>query len=562
MKRVIKFGDEARQLLLNGINLSTHAIKTTLGPKGSSAIIATKAQPFPLLADDGALVSKCIQSDDPVENAGCSIIREVATQTDDGGGDGTTSATLIAQAILSESIKNISAGASKRQLKKGIDLATKEARETIKNIVHKVDSEKRLYEVAFVSSNDEKTAELVSKAVYSVGKSGVVQVEEGTTQETNVFDVSGIKFNRGFIDRILTTDPVKGIFESKKTKILMLDHELDSVAETVKILELAITKGVPMLIICNDCKNGSVLAYLRKNQAHYGLKLCLVKAPGHGDLKLQFLQDISAATGATIIGDMTGISLEKMVSDPKSNEYNLDKFFNLLGEGDVAVNQNETTIVVQEKTQAAIDAAKKIEEQLENTSLTQYDRGILEERLANLTSGMAVIQVGGSTDTEIAAKKVKIDDAKNATVSANKYGYVIGGGSAYLWASKSVSELAEKYNQEAGHDPDILTGIKIVEKALTKVTYQLAENSGSNGDIIVRDIMAKMKTEELPKEGFNALTGEIVDMFESGIIDSYKVVDNSLLKASSIASTVILSETVITEELEESDKINYSMMRR
>lgn len=560
MKRVIKFGDEARKSLLEGVNLSVNAIRPTLGPKGSAAIISTKAQPFPLLADDGAIVSKCIQSNDACVNTGCSIIREVATQADDEGGDGTSTASIIAQSILSESIKNISAGASKKQLKNGIDYATDLAKSAIKSIVHTVDSKQRLYEVAYVSSNDEKTAKFVSDAVNSVGKSGVVQVEEGTMQDTTIYDASGIKFDHGFIDRLLTTDPVKGVFETKKAKILLLDHELDSISECLHIMEMAFIKGVPILVICSGCRNEPVLSHLHLNQRQNGLKICLVKAPGHGDLKVQFLQDIALATGATVIGDTTGVYLDKMIADSKNPGYNLDSYMKLLGEGDVVVTQNATTIIVTEKPKAAQEAAEKIQEQLEAPGLSAYDRNILEERLANLTSGIALIKVGGSTDTEIAAKKVKIDDAKNATVSANKYGYVIGGGSAYLWASLAISKELKKISKDK--DADFVTGVKIMENALKQVTNQLAVNSGQNGDMVVRDILRAMEKEENPKTGFDAVNCKLVDMLSSGIIDSYKVVSNSLAKAASIASTVVMTETLITEEAEESDKINYALTRR
>lgn len=560
MKRVIKFGKEARAKLLEGIELATTAVRTTLGPRGSAAIIHTQQQPTPLLADDGALVSKCIQSHDAAVNAGCSIIKEVATQADTGSGDGTTSSSILAYSVIKKALEAIDNGSSKKKLKDGIVEATKIAEEEIKKLVKQVETEEQLKDVAFVSSNNKEIAELVAGAVHRVGKNGVVQVETGTMQETKVYDASGIKLERGFIDRMLTTDPVRGVFDVKKCKILILDHELDSAQEAIKILEMLIVKGCPLLVICNGCRNEAALSYLRANKQQYGLKICLVRSQGHGDIKVQYLQDIAAATGSTIIGDTTGISLEKLQADKSKEGYNLDEFIALLGEGDVSVNQYATTIVVEEKTEASKEAAAIIEKELARTDLTPYDRGILEERLANLTSGIALIKVGGSTDTEIDAKRVKIDDAKNATVSANKYGYVLGGGSAYLWASKKLLEQIQTIKTNS-IDKDHLLGMEIVAAALQEITKQLVTNSGED-ESIVASIISSLDKEDIPVTGFDALENKIVNMYEAGIIDSYKVVSNSLTKALSIASTVIMAETLITEEAEESDKINFGLMKR
>ena len=563
MKRIIKFGKEAREKLMEGVELSTNAIRTTLGPRGSSAIIYTNSQPFPLLADDGALVSKCVQAEDQAVNTGCAIIKEVATQADNGGGDGTTSATIIAHAILRDSLDLINKGVSKKNIKDGIMTATKIAKEEIEKITKQVENEEQLKNVAFISSNDKEVAELVGSAVYKVGKYGVVQVEEGTMQETRVIDAAGIKFERGFIDRLLTTDPVKGLFDVQKCRILLLDHELDTAQEAVKILELAITKGLPLLVICNGCRNEAALAYFRTNKQQYGLKLCLVQAPGHGDIKIQHIQDIAAATGATVIGDTTGIGLDMLQADPSKQNCNVDKYVACLGTGNVVVTQNATTIVVNEKSEAAIEAAEKIKKELDREDITPYDRGILEERYANLTSGISVIRVGGSTDTEITAKKVKIDDAKNATVSANKFGYVLGGGSAYLWASKKIYEYLDKGYKDTETTAGFLNGMHIVANALCGVTAQLIENSGVNDPLeMLTKINETLGKEETPKTGFNAITNTMVDMYESGIIDSAKVVMNSLDKAASIAATVITAETLITEEAEHEDKVNYALLNR
>lgn len=560
MKRIIKFGPEAREKLLKGVELAATAIRTTLGPRGAAAIIHTQAQAFPLLADDGALVSKCIQSADAAENTGCSIIREVATQADDGGGDGTTSATIFAHAVIKDAIDAVNNGASKKKVKDGIVAATKLANDEISTLIHTVENREQLRNIAFVSSNDMEIANLVADAVDSVGKYGVVQVEEGTMQETKVIRANGIKFERGFVDRLLTTDPVRGIFEVKDCRILILDHELDNVAEAIKILELAITKSVPVLIICNGCRNDAALAYLRANKQQYGLKLCIVKAPGHGDLKVQYLQDIADATGGTVFGTTTGAALDKLQADPSKPNCNSDDFLHLLGTGDVTVNQHETTIVLKEMTEAAKETAEKLKAQLDGNDLSDYDRNIVQDRLANLTSGIALIKVGGSTDTEIAAKKVKIDDAKNATVSANKYGYVLGGGSAYVWASMRLGESIAAMEEDA--DKDFVTGMKIVASALLQVTTQLIVNSGEDPTKFLADIINSMHKEKKPEYGFDALNNKVVNMYEEGIIDSARVVSNSLVKALSVASTVIMAETLITEEAEETDKINFGLLNR
>lgn len=560
MKRIIKFGPEAREKLLNGVELAATAIRTTLGPRGAAAIIHTQAQSFPLLADDGALVSKCIQSADAAENTGCSIIREVATQADDGGGDGTTSATIFAHAVIKDAIDAVNNGAAKKKVKDGIVAATKLANDEISTLIHNVENREQLRNIAFVSSNDMEIANLVADAVDSVGKYGVVQVEEGTMQETKVIRANGIKFERGFVDRLLTTDPVRGIFEVKDCRILILDHELDNVAEAIKILELAITKSVPILIICNGCRNDAALAYLRANRQQYGLKLCIVKAPGHGDLKVQYLQDIADATGGTVFGTTTGAALDKLQADPSKPNCNSDDFLHLLGTGDVTVNQHETTIVLKEMTEAAKETAEKLKAQLDGNELSEYDRNIVQDRLANLTSGIALIKVGGSTDTEIAAKKVKIDDAKNATVSANKYGYVLGGGSAYVWASMRLGEAIAAMEEDA--DKDFVTGMKIVASALLQVTTQLIVNSGEDPATFLADIINTMHKEKKPEYGFDALNNKVVNMYKEGIIDSARVVSNSLVKALSVASTVIMAETLITEEAEETDKINFGLLNR
>lgn len=561
MKRIIKFGKEARQKLLEGIELSTKAIKPTLGPKGSSAIIYTQQQPFPLLADDGAIVAKCVQAEDQAVNAGCAIIKEVATQTDSSVADGTTSATIIAHSIIKDAIKEIETGSSKRILKNGIVHATEIAKKAIDSITKTIETEEQLKNVAYISSNDKDIAELVGSAVHRVGKYGVVQVEEGLSAETQVIDANGIKFEKGFIDRYLTTDPVRGVFQADDCRIMLLDHDLDSVAECVKILELAVTKGVPLLVVCNGCRNEAVLAYMHANKKQYGLNICLVKAPGHGDLKKQYLQDIADATGATILGDATGVTLDKLTVTQTNS--NIDQYMKLLGTGKVTVVQYATTIVVKEKTEAAIKAAETIKAELDRTDLTPYDRNILEERYANLTSGISLIRVGGATDTEIAAKKVKIDDAKAATMAANRYGYVLGGGSAYIYASMQVQDAATRLTHEPA---DYRIGMHIVADALTKVTEQLFINSGLPNSMIESSILeiqedhGKRGTE--PRLGFDAVSDTLVDMYDAGIIDSAKVVTNSLDKAASIASTVIMAETLITEEAESEDKINYSLIHR
>lgn len=562
MKRIVKFGKEAREKLMEGVELSTNAIRTTLGPRGSSAIIYTNSQPFPLLADDGALVAKCIQAEDQSVNTGCAIIKEVATQADNGGGDGTTSATIIAHSILKASLEEINKGASKRNIKNGIIAATDMAKEEINKITKQIDSEEQLKNVAFISSNDKDIAELVGSAVHKVGKYGVVQVEEGMTQETRAIEAAGIKFDRGFIDRLLTTDPVKGIFDVEKCRIMLLDHEISSTIEAVKILELAITKGLPLLVICNGCKNEAALSFFRVNKQQHGLKLCLVKAPGHGDLKVQYLQDIAAATGATVIGDVSGVSLDMLQADPNKTNCNIDKYVKLLGQGNVAVTQNATTIVVDERTPEAIEAANKIKAELDRNDITDYDRNVLSERYANLTSGITVIKVGGSTDTEITAKKVKIEDAKNATMSANKYGYVLGGGSAYLWASQKISDYVKQAGDEEPSKAGELRGMMIVANALEQVSTQLVTNSGEDAKSIVHSIEERLTKEDTPVSGYDALSNKIVNMYDAGIIDSAKVVTNSLDKAASIAATVIMAETLVTEEAETEDKINYSLMNR
>jgi len=553
MKRVVFTGDTCRNKLKEGIDFAANAIAPTLGPRGASAIIHTNSFPYPAVIDDGVTIARALYHEDGAVNTGVALIKEVASQADDSGGDGTSTATLFTQRIISEGIRQIAAGTSKRAIKNGIERATRIVTESIKSRAHQVKDIHDLTNIATVSSNDKALGELVAKAIDKVGKEGRVQVEESNYTETVLDTISGMTINKGMVDRGLANTK-QGTFEKKKCKIVLMDKEL-GLLEATKLLEVALVKSVPILIFA-ETFSPVVIGGMKYNAAQLKLATCAVRNPAHGDLKREQMSDICELTGATVLGDANGITLDAL--NTKEME-SIDKYMQYFGEADVVVSNKETILMVEKMSDRANKRIEELRTQLQEPTLTPYDRDNLQTRLANLTGGISIIKVGGYTDTEVTAKKAKIEDAKNATKSALVSGYVAGGGSAYLRAALDLSEvLSDKEALDAIPEEEII-GMHIVLQALPVVTEQLAENSGLNGKTIVDKIYEKIGT--IYGYGLNAVTGKLCDLYDEGIIDSVQVIINSLEKASSVSATVLMSETLITEQTEECDKVNCGTRR-
>ena len=554
MKRVITLDKEARKKLKEGVNKATAAIAPTLGPKGCSALIYTKSVGIPLVIDDGASIARLLQDDDATVNAGVALINEVASQADSAC-DGTTSATLIANSIISDAISAIESGASQKQLKKGVECATKVALEYIKSHTRKVNSTQDLHNVAKVSSNDDEMASIISSAVERVGERGVIHVENGNSTETFVDIVSGMRYDRGYLSRFFVNKPDKGTFEVKDCRILLMDHSFASSTDAQHLLQTMAHKGLGVLVIADTVEENALGWFLAN--VRNGIKICAVKTPGHGQIKKAYLEDIAKMTGATIIGTTSGIELDRL--NPDEDPSTMDAYISMMGVADVIVGQDNFVML---KPQMSKEAEEHVEnlKKLAETAETPYEKQQLEDRIANITGAVAIIKVGGMTDTEVEAKKAKFEDAKGATKSALIDGYICGGGSAYLAASIYLDKLLSDNKVDLTEDE--IRGYKIVSKALCKITKQLGDNSNDVGDAVVRDVKSVLEREEDPATGYNAVTNEIGDMYKFGIIDSTHVVLNSLQKASSIASTVIMTATVVTEQAEESDKINWAMQMR
>ena len=554
MKRVISLNKEARKKLKEGVNKATEAIAQTLGPKGCSALIYTKSMGIPLVLDDGASITKLLQDDDPVVNAGVALINEVANQADSAR-DGTTSATLIANSIISDAISAIESGASQKQLKRGVESATKVALEYIQGLTHKVETRDDLKNVAKVSSNDDGMAEIIADAVDKVGENGVIHVENGNGIDTHVDIVSGMRYERGYLSRFFVNQPDKGTFELKDCRILLMDHPFSSPVDAQHLLQMMARKGIGVFVIADNVEEAP-LAWFKTNTVN-GLKICAVKTPGYGDIKQAYLEDISKMTGATIIGSTSGIELDNL--NPDADPSTIEAYLQCMGTADVVVSSNDFVMLKPNLSDEAKEHVENLKKQKEEAA-TPYDKQQLESRIANMTGAVAIIKVGGLTDTEVEAKKAKFEDAKGATKSALIDGYICGGGSAYLAASLYLEKLLAEHKLDLTEDE--VRGYNIVVKALCKITKQLGDNSNDVGDVIVRDLKARLDKEEEPCSGYNAVTNEICNMYDNGIIDSTHVVLNSLRKASSIASTVIMTATVVTEQAEESDKINWSLAMR
>jgi len=518
----IKFGRTAREKMLRGVDVLADAVKVTLGPKGRNVII-DKSFGAPRITKDGVSVAKEIELDDKFENMGAQMVREVASKTNDIAGDGTTTATVLAQAIVREGGKAVAAGMNPMDLKRGIDLAVAEVVKDLAAKAKKINTSEEVAQVGTISANGERQIGLdIAEAMQKVGNEGVITVEEAKTAETELEVVEGMQFDRGYLSPYFVTNPEKMVADLEDAFILLHEKKLSNLQAMLPVLEAVVQTGKPLLIIAEDVE-GEALATLVVNKLRGGLKIAAVKAPGFGDRRKAMLEDIAILTGGTVISEDLGIKLENVTLD-------------MLGRSKkVSISKENTTIVDGAGAKTDIEGrVNQIKAQIEETT-SDYDREKLQERLAKLAGGVAVIRVGGSTEVEVKEKKDRIDDALNATRAAVQEGIVPGGGVALLRSSTKITAKGENQDQEAG--------INIVRKALQSLVRQIAENAGDEASIVVGKILDKNED----NYGYNAQTGEYGDLIQLGIVDPVKVVRTALQNAASVASLLITTEAMIAE---------------
>jgi chaperonin GroEL len=520
-KQII-FTEEARHALERGVNKLADAVKITLGPKGRNVVLERKYG-SPTITNDGVTIAKEIELEDPFENMGAQLAKEVATKTNDIAGDGTTTATLLAQAMVREGLKNVAAGANPMILKKGIEKAVQSIVDEIKNISKPVDKKESITQVASISASDEEIGSLIAEAMEKVGKDGVITVEESKTMGTNLEVVEGMLFDRGYISPYMVTDSERMEAVLDDPYILITDKKITLIKDLLPILEKVVQRGKPLLIIAEDIE-GEALATLVVNKLRGTLNVVGVKAPGFGDRRKAMLSDIAIVTGGQVISEDVGMTLENTSIE-------------MLGQArQVKITKEETTIVDGKGTSQDIkNRISQIKLEIEDTT-SDYDKEKLQERLAKLAGGVAVIQVGAATETEMKEKKHRIEDALSATRAAVEEGIVPGGGVALLQISPALDELQKQEND------DIATGISIVRRALTEPIKQIANNAGAEGSVVAEKVL------NLPKgQGYNAMTGEFVDMLKAGIVDPAKVTRSALQNAASIASMLLTTECLIAD---------------
>lgn len=523
MAKQLKYGDEARKALETGVNTLADTVKITLGPKGRNVVLDKKFG-APLITNDGVTIAKEIELPDPFENMGAQLVKEVASKTNDVAGDGTTSAVLLAQAIIREGLKNLAAGANPIILKKGIDKAVEVAVEQIKSISKTVDGKKAISQVASISAGDETVGELIANAMEIVGKDGVITVEEGKSMTTELTTVEGMQFDRGYASAYMVTNTDKMEAVLDNPYILITDKKVSNLQEILPIVEPLAQQGARLLIIAEDVE-GDALAALIVNKLKGVFNCVAVKAPGFGDRRKAMLEDIAILTGGTVITSDLGYDFKDVTTD-------------MLGRANqVKVDKDNTTIIDGAGNKDDIKArVASIKAQIEVTT-SDYDKEKLQERLAKLAGGVAVINVGAATEVEMKEKKLRIDDALAATRAAVEEGYVPGGGSALLSCVPALTKLVETLSG------DEKTGAAIILKACEEPVRQIAKNAGVDGSVIVDKILSKGEA----TYGFNALTNEYTDMVKSGIIDPTKVTRSVLQNAASVASTLLTTESVVTD---------------
>lgn len=528
MAKEIKFGENARRAMEKGINKLADTVKVTLGPKGRNVVLDKKFG-SPLITNDGVTIAREIELKDPYENMGAQLVKEVATKTNDVAGDGTTTATLLAQAIIREGLKNVAAGANPMIIKKGIHKAVEVAVEEIKAQSKPITDKDSIAQVASISASDEEIGNLIAEAMDKVGNDGVITVEESRTMKTELDVVEGMQFDRGYLSPYMATDAEKMEAVLEDPYILITDKKISNIQEILPILEQIVQQGKQLLIVAEDIE-GEALATLVVNKIRGTFNCVAVKAPGFGDRRKEMLRDIAILTGAEVISEELGFDLKEATVE-------------MLGSAStVKVDKENTTIVGGSGEQSAIqDRIKQIKAQIEE-STSEFDTEKLQERLAKLSGGVAVIQVGAATETEMKEKKLRIEDALAATRAAVEEGIVAGGGASLLNALPAVIKLLD---DTAG---DIKTGINIIIRALEEPIRQIAENAGLEGSVIVE------KVKEMKQgTGFDALKQEYVNMIEAGIVDPTKVTRSALQNAGSVAAMVLTTEGVVTD-IEEEDK--------
>ena len=523
MAKQLKYGDEARKALEAGVNALADTVKITLGPKGRNVVL-DKKYGAPLITNDGVTIAKEIELPDPFENMGAQLVKEVSTKTNDVAGDGTTTAVLLAQAIIREGLKNLAAGANPIILKKGIDKAVNAAVEQIKSISKAVDGKKAISQVASISAGDETVGELIANAMEIVGKDGVITVEEGKSMTTELTTVEGMQFDRGYASAYMVTNTDKMEAVLDNPYILITDKKISNLQEILPIVEPLAQQGARLLIIAEDVE-GDALAALIVNKLKGVFNCVAVKAPGFGDRRKAMLEDIAILTGGTVVTSDLGYDFKDVTPD-------------MLGRANqVKVDKDNTTIIDGAGDKEAIKArVASIKAQIEVTT-SDYDKEKLQERLAKLAGGVAVINVGAATEVEMKEKKLRIDDALAATRAAVEEGYVPGGGSALLSCVPVLKKLVD------GLTGDEKTGAAIILKVCEEPVRQIAKNAGLDGSVIVDKILTK----NVPTYGFNALTNEYTDMVKSGIIDPTKVTRSVLQNAASVASTLLTTESIVTD---------------
>ena len=521
MAKELYYGEESRKKLVAGVDKLADTVKVTLGPKGRNVIIE-RSYGSPLITNDGVSIAKEIELEDQVENMGAQLVREVATKTNDVAGDGTTTATLLTQAIVREGVKNVTAGANPMVLKKGIAEATEAAVEYLKGAAKQVDDKAAIAQVASVSANDQEIGELIAEAMDKVGKDGVITVEESKTLGTTLEVVEGMQFDRGYLSPYMANNE-KMEAVMNKPYILLTDKKLSNIAEIVPLLESIMKQGRSLLIIAEDV-DGEALATLVVNKLRGTLDVVAVKAPGFGDRRKAMMEDIAVLTGGVVIAEEVGYELKEATID-------------MLGQAEtVKVNKDNTVIVNGSGNKAELDARiAQIKAEYEETT-SEFDREKLQERLAKLAGGVAVINAGAATETELKEKKLRLEDALNATRAAVEEGIVAGGGTALIRAIEAVKAYADK------QEGDIKTGAKIVERALEEPVRQIAENAGYDGSVVV----AEVKKSE-GNDGFNAAKGDYEDMIKAGIVDPVKVTRSALQNAASVAGMLLTTEAGITQ---------------
>ena len=521
MAKEIKYGSEARAALERGVNQLADTVKVTLGPKGRNVVL-DKSFGAPLITNDGVTIAKEIELEDGFENMGAQLIREVAAKTNDVAGDGTTTATVLAQAMVHEGMKNLEAGANPIVLRKGMKKATDKAVEAIREMSSKVNGKEQIARVAAVSSGDDEVGQMVADAMEKVSNDGVITIEESKTMQTELDLVEGMQFDRGYISAYMATDMEKMEAVLDDPYILITDKKISNIQEILPVLEQIVQSGARLLIIAEDIE-GEALTTLIVNKLRGTFNVVAVKAPGYGDRRKEMLQDIAILTGGQVISEELGFDLKETTMDQ-------------LGRAKSVKIQKENTVIVDGcgDKNAIADRVGQIKKAIEETT-SDFDREKLQERLAKLAGGVAVIRVGAATETEMKEAKLRMEDALNATRAAVEEGIIGGGGSAYIHVSKKVKEFAETL------EGDEKTGAKIILKALEAPLAQIAKNAGLEGAVIVN----KVRESEVGT-GFDAYNETYVDMVEKGILDPAKVTRSALQNATSVASTLLTTESVVS----------------